>query len=79
MHARKFTYRSQADTLGMDAASVSIFDSNAQEQWRVDVPMRTFQGGMKNLSLSVQHLLTMFQPLVRLLPSTPCHVQKAGR
>ncbi|KAJ7151581.1 RNA dependent RNA polymerase-domain-containing protein [Mycena filopes] len=33
----------KAATLGMDSSSVSI--GNADQEWRIDVPMRSFQGG----------------------------------
>ncbi|KXN91919.1 hypothetical protein AN958_11304 [Leucoagaricus sp. SymC.cos] len=32
-------------SLGMDASSMSLMDEQSKEQWRVDVPLRTFQGG----------------------------------
>lgn len=35
----------KADSLGMDAASMSLTDSQSSDKWRIDVPMRTFQGG----------------------------------
>ncbi|KDQ54926.1 hypothetical protein JAAARDRAFT_209119 [Jaapia argillacea MUCL 33604] len=35
----------KSDTLGMDAYSVSLPIPNSDTQWRVDVPMRSFQGG----------------------------------
>ncbi|XP_006454544.1 hypothetical protein AGABI2DRAFT_182515 [Agaricus bisporus var. bisporus H97] len=54
----------KADTFGMDAASMSILDSSAQEQWRIDVPMRTFQGGY------YPQLLAMYKKVgVKLRPS----------
>ncbi|KXN89800.1 hypothetical protein AN958_04804 [Leucoagaricus sp. SymC.cos] len=33
------------NSLGMDAASMSLIDEQSKEQWRVDVPLRAFQGG----------------------------------
>ncbi|KAJ3576282.1 hypothetical protein NP233_g529 [Leucocoprinus birnbaumii] len=35
----------KADSLGMDAASTSLNSSELDKQWRIDVPMRAFQGG----------------------------------
>lgn len=35
----------KAPTLGMDASSVSIGNAALGQEWRIDVPMRSFQGG----------------------------------
>ena len=35
----------QANALGMDSHSVSFTLPDETEEWRVDVPMRSFQGG----------------------------------
>jgi hypothetical protein len=40
---RKCDY--QANTLGMDSHSVSFMLPGEKGEWRVDVPMRSFQGG----------------------------------
>ncbi|KAJ7119899.1 hypothetical protein C8R43DRAFT_1099128 [Mycena crocata] len=45
----------KAATLGMDSASVSI--SNGDQEWRIDVPMRSFQGGY------YPHLLALYTKL----------------
>ncbi|KAF9454942.1 hypothetical protein P691DRAFT_770043 [Macrolepiota fuliginosa MF-IS2] len=35
----------KTDVLGMDAASVSLTNSQPKKQWRIDVPLRAFQEG----------------------------------
>ena len=36
----------KASVLGMDSSSISVPVAGGDESWRVDVPMRSFQGGM---------------------------------
>ncbi|KAJ7171803.1 hypothetical protein C8R43DRAFT_1058887 [Mycena crocata] len=45
----------KAATLGMDSASVSV--GNADQEWRIDVPMRSFQGGY------YPHLIALYTKL----------------
>jgi microfibrillar-associated protein 1 len=40
----------QASILGMDASSVSLPVEEGEPEWRVDVPMRSFQGGESSWS-----------------------------
>ncbi|KAF8973825.1 splicing factor, Prp19-binding domain-containing protein [Flammula alnicola] len=35
----------KASTIGMDSSSVSLPASSLEQDWRIDVPMRSFQGG----------------------------------
>jgi hypothetical protein len=63
----KFAYSScQADTLGMDSHSVSFKLPGEKGEWRVDVPMRSFQGGKYSLRSFELCRLMIAQ---RLLPS----------
>jgi hypothetical protein len=38
--------KKKSSSLGMDSSSVSLPIPGRKEEWRVDVPMRSFQGGM---------------------------------
>lgn len=49
----------QADGLGMDSHSVSLTPPGEKEEWRVDVPMRSFQGGKCSPRLSTSFVLTI--------------------
>ena len=36
----------KAPSIGMDSSSISLTVPGLKEDWRVDVPMRSFQGGI---------------------------------
>lgn len=43
----------QSSTLGMDSASMTLPVPGQEKEWRVDVPMRSFQGGSYRRFLSM--------------------------
>ncbi|KAF7297845.1 hypothetical protein MKEN_01408400 [Mycena kentingensis (nom. inval.)] len=47
----------KAETLGMDSSSVSIGSAAEGDEWRIDVPMRSFQGGY------YPHLIALYRHL----------------
>ncbi|PPQ67386.1 hypothetical protein CVT25_005965 [Psilocybe cyanescens] len=54
----------EAPTVGMDSASISLasYDSSSEDEWRVDVPMRSFQGGYyKNMIALYQSIGVKFR------------------
>lgn len=66
----------QANTLGMDSHSVSYMLPGEKGEWRVDVPMRSFQGGEYSSSSSKSCCLIIAQ---RLLPSAYRTLQSPWR
>ncbi|KAF5361596.1 hypothetical protein D9758_007390 [Tetrapyrgos nigripes] len=47
----------QASTIGMDCSSISLPNPGNKEEWRVDVPMRSFQGGYYKKLISLYRFL----------------------
>mgnify|MGYP007051631964 CR=1 FL=1 len=75
----------QSSELGMDSASVSIpLSKDGKREWRIDVPMRSFQGGMFVYVLikvwGIDQGLIMVKGTTRtLLPSIGSWVQPSSR
>ncbi|KAF8912905.1 hypothetical protein CPB84DRAFT_1759840 [Gymnopilus junonius] len=52
----------KSPTIGMDSSSISLGNANLKQDWRIDVPMRSFQGGYyKNLIAFYRRLGVKFR------------------
>lgn len=47
---------SQSQTIGMDSSSISLGNASLKQDWRIDVPMRSFQGGGSHCLITLQFL-----------------------